>query len=194
MMNKFDEVETYILERWGECIELENRMKELRRKKAEVLSEVFSRIRERNCWGREFDGKPKKDQIRFGKRSWTRSWEGAFYLEMIDLDHIFDESSSRPRASFYVYPKKKVKKVSDLQSLAAKIRKRASSAIRKFPKDSEVKPGSGYVVAFDLPESRQDMRKMLLSGDLDRYVEMLVGHADTLATMIPAIDSVLSEK
>jgi len=183
----FDEAERYLLERWQDVGGLQMCIEEMERNQTRRLEEIASRFTkskpELDRWERyPSRGAPAYD-IGVGKEQWSK-WTG-LWVENIGIQRLWNEQEEGPCASVWIG--------SETHEAAAcrnEIRKAAGS-ISPVGKGWQSPDAASDVTAvwYPLPESREDLIKMLLEGNGERFNDCISNHLLVLAKFVPVLDT-----
>lgn len=113
-----------------------------------------------------------------------------FYIENLRLELLCAEDQPAPYASIWV-PMKKTGLGPDKarQAIGMAAERLLTNQERQFCLKQQ--EDDDYTLSYELPESREELIKMLLDGEADRFVGCMVSHLELLARFTPVLDKLL---
>lgn len=192
----FSDPELYLLNKWESAMLLENSMKAVRDKYAQIFAAAFDRLeqqhKELNCRTMHLthEGDPS---VSIGKKSWPSTypnWPSGFYLGNIGLDYITSEDEDAPYACVFFHPPKSEGR--DFRGIVQQLREAAKTILTKERMNSvQDQAGKGdAAIWYPLPEPRQELLAMLLNNQSTDFIDCIVAHLKTLAKFIPVMDAI----
>lgn len=184
MTKQIDVVEKYVLENWGQCLEITSYVKKLRDRQFEVLDGVLRDIRTQPWWGKDWLCKAETEHLKIYKKEWKER-ETGLYIDRLSVDNIFLDSEAPPRAYFWTKDPIVLGKNTDL------FVKDATKALGKVAVVKEKSPN--YIFCFSLGESRGELRNALINGDITTFNGVITSAAELIARLVPLVDSALKK-
>jgi hypothetical protein len=193
----FNEPELYLLKKWTDAQLLEESMKAVRKKYAELFEKILEQVQESHeeldCPGIQPTGDGGLN-LGLGKSTWPSKWPkwpSGLWLGPLRIEDLVAEDGETPGGSIWLYPPSEV--ALDISEAARKFQEAAPSILTKEELDRTdlEEPEEGYAhVNYSFPQSRQEVLDLLLKDDATDFIQCMVGHFETLANFIPVIDDI----
>ena len=192
----FSDPELYLLNKWESAMLLENSMKAVRDKYAQIFTAALDRLEQRykglDCRTMHLTDK-WNPSVSIGKKSWPSmypSWPSGFWLECIGLDHLTSQDKDAPHACVFFNPPKSEGR--DLKGTVQRLREAAKTILTKERLDSvghEIGKSESYIW-YPLPEPRHELQRMLMNNQSREFIDCIVAHLETLEWFIPVMDEI----
>ena len=196
MTPKINEADRYLLEHWAEARDFEEGMRSVRDKYQRILEEALNQLHDERWWESDFKEYVSENYgcIGFGRRSWDRSDSKSnftgMWLDDLDLNYLVGRGEEHPCAQIWLGGSRK--HGLDPESVKKEIVTLAGKALKGFPPRSGEK--DTMIICYLFPESREQLVHGLLSDDAKPFIEVLCSHANRIAELIPAVDTVLAKR
>ena len=195
----FNEAEQYLLNSWSSASLLEQSMIAVRRKYSGLCDGVVAAVREKHprldAGGAYVTSTTDDGSIGIGRKIWGEpgSYPCGFYIGNLLLEAMLSSEEAKPPwAAIWIWPAKHIgidRLVAKAKVLAAAPKVLATDEWSRCRRDDGDK---NYIFWYDLPESREELLKMLLDGDGQKFAACLISYFDLLARFIPVLDEVLA--
>lgn len=198
MRKTFNELQQWLLQNWPAARQLEDSMANVREKYKTVFERVIEVVQEEkreleHCRLHltDFNG-----NAGFAKKEWPgqyATWPSGLWIGDISLDNLMSDEGDHPNA-YITLSVPKVTQV-DLEEARSTIQMEAE----KLLNDKNLKCFFNYEAHpktcfwYDLPESRQELRQMLLENESEKFVQCIASHILILARFIPHLDEALAK-
>ena len=193
-MPRFSEPERFLLEQWRDARLLEEAMKGVRTKYAEIIDEVLERVRKSNraldCPKAYFPGNGLYGTVAIGKSGWPKgsyAWPSGFWVDNLQLENLTSPEKEAPEKFVWIS-----EQGADPKQAEGKLRKAAGRVLSKEElSQSECasdKNGSWLWWPF---ERRERLLKLLVNDEARGFVDCMVDHFGQMAKFTSAVDEIL---
>jgi hypothetical protein len=192
-----NEAERFLVERWGEALLLEQSMKRVRAKYAELFERIIESVtedhRELNLSGFWLTQSWTSGEIAFGRKSWpnkANKYPCGFWVNELRFDQLAVEESDPPEAYLWI-----LKEVAlDYDTARAIVEKAAKDLLnREELKGTEPAQSDDRALFYFTAPSKSELLRLFCDGDGEGFVEMFVSLFDVMARFVPVLDKVFSE-
>lgn len=187
--------ERFLFERLPDVMRLEGAMAAIRQEYYLFWDNIFKRVQKKHPhldWPDNRSSDKKWAQFGIGKRDWPSAWPNwpsGFYVANISFERLCSPKEENPCAGIWIQPPKKLR--IDLESIRKPFIQKAERLLGMKLRD-ESKSDIGLY--YDLPESREALRGMLVRKKEAKFADCMVEHFEKLAKTIPLVDEVFKVK
>ncbi len=194
-MTMFNEPEVVLIRRWADVRLLEDGVKSIRGKYAEIFEEVLQTVQKKR---RDLNSPSSKNLRRYGsvgiaKKAWlseTNSRHSAMWIYNIGIENLIEQDQEAPQMSVQIYDPDV-----DLQEATNRLREYAEGLVAK----KSISEDEFHRIGFDcdkseaylwspLKESRDELLELLLKDEARGFIDHMVQHFEWLAMFAPVVD------
>src|SRR5262245_21031393 len=194
-MPKFSEPELCLFKKWKDARLLEDSLKTVRTKYAELAEPVVDRVGKRhpelNYNKVHFSRDGTYGIIAIGKASWPKGKEGyptGYSIENIDLDSLLSPDLDSPCKTICIYGPDGKDLEQKIQSAGKRLL--GSQEFAHWDSFNELADGTGAGISRSL-EPRSELFKLVSKDESSGFIECMVRHFEQMVKFTTAIDDIL---
>jgi hypothetical protein len=196
----FEEHQLYLLKNWADAQLFEESMEDVRENYEKIFDKVLKIVKEKHeeldCPAIRLTNENGLN-VGIGKKSWSMdpNWPSGLWLDTVRLEDLASEEEGIQSAVIWIDPPKNIK--IDLDEAVKKLLNAAKNICTKEEDeidnlDSVVKKSKAYIT-YPLPQSRQQLRDLLIAEDMSGFTDCMVKNFEVMTQFIPIISKIFQD-